>query len=189
MASKERNSKRRVGIDAEVTPLQLSWLRGEQLPDTFEALMLEYDKHGTNAALWAQHREMIIAEHIEQWPGTRPPLFWEHDVPRSSLKTHSGYHDVPTPRTRLGGTGTPAHEVLNWAPRFLLGLPLDWVNESDVEYWGGTMRHVVTGQLVNAKPAGSFAGVAIDEDDPPLYESEAAYLARPIRENAVFWSD
>lgn len=41
------------------------------------------------------------------------------------------------------------------------------------------MRHVVTGQLVNPKPPGHiFKGVAIDDRDPPRYESEAAYLDR-----------
>jgi hypothetical protein len=178
MASKERNSKRRVGIDAEVTPLQLQWLRGEELPDTFDAAIIKFDTHGTNAALWATHREMILDEHVKEFPGIRPKLWWEFDAPRWLDEYRNGLsdHELPEPRKRLGGIGTEAYLVLNWKPCFHLGLPVHFVSPFDVEYYGGTMRHVVTGQLVN--PGSTFTGVAIDSDDPPLYESQSSYLDR-----------
>jgi hypothetical protein len=181
MARKERNSKRRVGIDAEVTPIQLQWLRGESLPDTFEAISIKFDAHGTNAALWAVHREMIIDEHVSENPGTRPRLWWEFDAPRSPIGTYPGcYFDgtLPEPRKRLGGTGTPDFEVLNFVPRFSFGLPLSWIDPTGVDYYSGTMVNVLTGQLVNPNPPSTFKGIAINSDDPPLYESEASYLDR-----------
>jgi hypothetical protein len=152
MASKERNSKRRVGIDAEVTPLQLSFLRGEELPEhSFEALFLEFNRGGIAKQLWQLHGEVVVAEHVKTEPGTRPKLWWDFSAPRWL----DSDRDLPEPRERLGGIGTPAHEVLNWAPRFLLGIPLDWINASDVEYFGGTSRNVVTGALVNSSLDGT----------------------------------
>jgi hypothetical protein len=158
-----------------LTEIEWDFLRDKPTPEhSFEALFLKYNRGGVAKQLWDIHHEVVIAEHVKEFPGTRPKLWWDFSAPRWL----DSDHDLPEPRNRLGGIGTPAHEVLNWMPRFLLGIPLDWINASDVDYYGGTMRHVVTGQLVNPKPAGSFTGVAIDEDDPPLYESEAAYLDR-----------
>jgi hypothetical protein len=182
MASKERSNKRRVGIDAEVTPLQLCWLRGEPLPKTFEAHVLKYDTFGTNKELWQTHRETVIAEHVAEFPGTRPDRWWQYDSPRSPKGTYPGCSydsQLPEPRKRLGGIGTPDFEVLNYKPVFAYGLPVSWIDQSDVDYYSGTMRHVVTGQLVNPKPSGGkFTGVAIDPNDPPVYESESSYLDR-----------
>lgn len=178
MASKERSSKRRVGIDAEVTPLQLLWLRGDELPDTFEAHCLKYDTHGTNAALWATHRDMILDEHVKDFPGTRPPLWWNFDAPKSPIGTYPGCHydgELCEPRKRLGGIGTPTHEVLNWLPSFSYGLPLSFIDHSDVDYYN---RHGIFAGVAPSQNKSPFTGVAIDSDDPPLYESEAAFLER-----------
>jgi hypothetical protein len=99
-------------------------------------------------AFWREHSEAIVAEHVAKHPGTRPLRWWEYSA--------------PGPRQRLGGIGTPCSEVLAHAPRFALGVPVDWVSESDIETW----PHLRT----KAKP--------IDPNDPPTFESQASYLKR-----------
>jgi hypothetical protein len=32
-------------------------------------------------ALWEQHRDRIVAEHVAENPGTRPTRWWEFDAP------------------------------------------------------------------------------------------------------------
>ncbi len=64
-------------------------------------------------------------------------------------------------RQRLGGIGTPNHECLAYVPGYHCGTPDSWVTKEDVEYYGA-----------------DFEGVAIDPEDPPQYESQAAYLRR-----------
>jgi hypothetical protein len=40
------------------------------------------------------------------------------------------------------------------------------------DYYRGTARDI-RGKLINRNPSGSFNGVAVDPDDPPLFESQA----------------
>jgi hypothetical protein len=145
-----------------LTDLQWDFLRGETLPDTFDAHLSKYDSNGTNAELWAAHRDVVLNEHARKWPGTRPELFWKYDAPE--------------PRKRLGGTGTVASDVLNIKPSFSDGLPNAFIDQSDVDYYNreGLFAHVAP----NPNSTGPFKGVAIDSEDPPKYESEASYLDR-----------
>jgi hypothetical protein len=64
--------------------------------------------------------------------------------------------DAPGPRKRLGGVGTPAHECRAYAPNFEFGIPSLWRLPGD---------HLTR-------------GTPIDPEDPPAFESEAAYLLR-----------
>ena len=71
---------------------------------------------------------------------------------------------MPEPRQRIGGIGTPSYEVLNVAPSFFKGVSNNFIDENDMKY-----------------PADSFKGknvFPIDANDPPTFESEAAYLQR-----------
>jgi hypothetical protein len=173
MPSRQRsNFTKRQALDADAQ----AWLRAE--PHGFFWLKGD-DKL---KALWLEHGDDIVAEHVAEFPGTRPRRWWEYDAPRSARGTYPGCcydAELPEPRKRLGGIGTPAYEVLCYKPSFQFGLPTSWISESDVDYYSGTMRHVVTGHLVNPKPPGHiFKGLAIDPNDPPLYESEARFLDR-----------
>ncbi len=85
-------------------------------------------------ALWQEHGTAITAEWVARQPGTRPWGWWRFEAPE--------------PRRRLGGTGTPKHEVLAFVPVYRCGIPMYWLDSS------------------------------IDPGDPPRYESQAAYLAR-----------
>lgn len=65
------------------------------------------------------------------------------------------------PRLRHGGIGDAASDVLAFVPSLAFGLPALWVTEQDAAHYGP-----------------SFAGRAPDPRDPPLFESQAAYLRR-----------
>jgi hypothetical protein len=96
--------------------------------------------------------------------GTRPFIWW-------SLEARA-------PRRRLGGVGTPKHEVLNYFPEIRFGIPVYWVNEWEVSYFNGRRRDIHGNRIGTEYADGHFQGRAIDPDDPPRYESEATYLAR-----------
>lgn len=79
---------------------------------------------------WRAHADELTAEYAKQNPGRRPYAWWKWTAPE--------------PRKRLGGIGTPAHDVLAYA----------------VSY-----EHGIASRFIN-----------VDEDDPPTFESESAYL-------------
>jgi hypothetical protein len=112
------------------------------------------------AALWREHCDDIVEEHVADLPGTRPQRWWEFDSKE--------------PRKRLSGIGTPDFEVLNYKPSFSFGIPLSWIDQSDCDYYNraGLFKHIAP----NQNSTGTFTGVAIDPLDPPVYESQAAYL-------------
>jgi len=121
-------------------------------------------RSGQDIELWRKHGEDIVADWIDEHSGSRPWAWWRWNAPE--------------PRQRLGGIGTPAHEVLAYAPTFRLGIPVYWVRPWEVAYYTGTARDV-EGRLIGQEFAGrDFRGVAIDPADPPRYESQAAFLDR-----------
>jgi hypothetical protein len=162
----------------QVSDIEWDFLNDKPLPETFEGHCLKYDTHGTNEALWNLHKDVIIAEHAKDFPGSRPPLWWQYSAPRSPIGTYKGCaYDgtLPEPRKRLGGVGTEAYLVLNVKPRFAFGLPCSFIDASDVAYYNRTGLFAGVAPNKNSTP---FAGVAIDENDLPRFESEAAFLDR-----------
>ena len=117
-------------------------------------------------ALWRRHNERLLAEFTADRPGERPRLWWEYDAPRQPAGTYplhvKSLDDgrLPEPRQRLGGVGDPAWERLAYKPLYDRGIPAIWVDPWEADYYGFE------------------ATVAIDPDDPPAFESQAAYLAR-----------
>lgn len=97
---------------------------------------------------WTISRKKILGSWISSHPGTRPYAWWCFDAPEA--------------RRRVGGTGTPKHEVLKYAPAYVFGIPRYWITPQD------------TGILGKA----GFKGKPVDINDPPLFESQAAYLER-----------
>jgi hypothetical protein len=133
------------------------------------------------AALWNTHSERIVAEHVTHYPSTRPARWWQYEAPRLSLGTFPGYYydgKLPEPRQRLGGTGTPASDVLSHAPAFSYGLPAVWVTAWEVKYYSGTAVDIHGNPIGDRIPNNDFKGMAIDPDDPPTFESQAAFLKR-----------
>jgi hypothetical protein len=161
----------------QLTDEHESWLRG----DDKAAAFVKYAPDAELAALWASQSELIIAEYVADFPGTRPARWWQYSAPRIPLGTYPGlYFDgqLPEPRKRLGGIGTPAFEVLAYVPRYSFGLPVDWVEKWMVKYYSGTAVNIRGEPIGDLYPTDAFKGVAIDPNDPPRFESQAAYLKR-----------
>jgi hypothetical protein len=94
-------------------------------------------------------------------------LFWEQHrdaVVPHHVRRHPGSRPkmwwrftAPEPRRRVGGIGTPLFECGGaWAALYEYGVPMDWKTDEH-----------------NPR-----AGTPLSADDPPLFESEAAYLRR-----------
>lgn len=115
-------------------------------------------------ALWQDHRAELLAEFVAEHPGSCPWAWWRFEAPE--------------PRRRLGGIGTPAAEVLAYAPEIRCGIPSRWVSEQDVAYYTGRAVDVHGCPIGQEFRGHDFRGVAIDPDDPPRFESEAAFLDR-----------
>ncbi|GMR20201.1 MAG: hypothetical protein BMS9Abin36_0796 [Gammaproteobacteria bacterium] len=126
-------------------------------------------------AEWDKCKELILEEWTK--PGTRPQYWWIFDAPKANLKTYTG-KVLTAARKRLGGIGTPVYEVLNITPSFRYGVPTCWVDEFQEEYYNGRARDVNDDLIETNYKEGDFSGVAIDPDDPPVFESQAAYLKR-----------
>lgn len=113
---------------------------------------------------WKAIQDGFLAEWIQKKPGSRPWVWWRWDAPE--------------PRLRLGGVGTPEHEILAVAPFYEYGIPASWVSKFQEEYYNGRARDI-HGNLIECQwKEGDFAGKTIDPRDPPRYESQATYLRR-----------
>ena len=122
-----------------------------------------WDERDIRAA-WNEVKDSILADWTDTYPGTRPLHWWKFEAPE--------------PRRRVGGTGTPAHEVFANLPCYAFGIPVSWVSQWQADYYNGRRRDVNGKRIGTEYREGHFAGVAIDPEDPPLYESEAEYLRR-----------
>jgi hypothetical protein len=138
-------------------------------------------------ARWARIGADLVAEWVQARPGTRPWGWWRLDAPRWRREDFPPrvrdlgdvfLRDLAEPRRRLGGVGTPAYEVLNEIPLFAAGVPTHWVTAFHEAYYNGRARDIHGTPIGVEYHEGDFAGVAPRADDPPTFESEAAYLAR-----------
>jgi len=102
--------------------------------------------------LWAEYGKDIVNWWIKDQPGTRPRCWWRFSAPE--------------PRRRVGGTGVTRQEVWgrpNYLPAFQLPAPDSWL----------------TADKKHLHPfADDPLAVPVDPDDPPTFESQAAYLKR-----------
>lgn len=135
--------------------------------------------------LWQAHKVEVLEDWLEDSPGTRPSSWWRWDAPREPIGTWPGcWYDgqLPQPRRRLGGIGTPEHEVTNTVPSYHLGIPARWVKAWMVETYNGRALDVAGQPLTRhgGRPycEGDFLGVTPDPHNPPLFESQASYLRR-----------
>ena len=118
-------------------------------------------------ALWKENRDFILREYAEQRPGTRPQTWWDFDSPAKV-------------RNRLGGVGDPAHEHLAYVEHYVCGIPDLWITQDDVDMYNGRQK-TIDGEPITCHGAwleGHFKGRAIDLENPPRYESQAAFLKR-----------
>ena len=61
---------------------------------------------------------------------------------------------------------------------FSYGLPTVWISQWQVNYCTGIAVDIHGGPIGNRFASNGFNGVAIDPDDTPRFESQAAYLKR-----------
>jgi len=105
--------------------------------------------------IWQNFRDEIMEDWVQRQPCTRPLAWWECDAPTAPIPRCREFQAAQ--RRRLGGIGIPQHEVIAVWPRFERGIPAAWFD---------------------AEGAATFGGVALDEANPPRFESEAMYLDR-----------
>jgi hypothetical protein len=67
--------------------------------------------------------------------------------------------------------------VLAYKPIYQHGLPAIWITPWQVKYYSGTAVDIHGTPIGSLVPT-DFKGVAIDVNDPPRFESQAAYLKR-----------
>lgn len=129
---------------------------------------------------WEIVREDVLRRWSVQRPGRRPFAWWQYDAPKVAVvvKQTSTVPDMAAQRGRLGGTGTPSHEVLNYAPSFAFGISTQWVDAWSERYYNGRAVDIHGKRIGTEYHEGHFAGRAIDPRDPPQFESQAAYLKR-----------
>lgn len=119
----------------------------DDLPNPFDDFDIFVLSDEAVQKLWNESEEEILSNWISGNPGTRPSLWWKYDFPE--------------PRQRIGGIGTPSHEVLAVEACYEFGLPTSWISEFEERHHFETCK-----------------GKAIDFNDPPLFESQTAYLQR-----------
>jgi hypothetical protein len=117
---------------------------------------------------WERCRKESLADWLREHPCSRPWMWWKNDAPRWTRKFEGCIWDqqLPEPRRRVGGRGTPAYESLSYVPHFAFGIPTAWVQKSDIAYHK------------NLKDFDSKPAVAYDPNNAPSYEAQASYLER-----------
>jgi hypothetical protein len=159
------------------TPADMWWWTTERVSD--EPGLGWYETSAR--ALWERHADELLARWLADNPGRRPRCWWDYAAPRQPFGSWPGWWldgKLAEPRQRLGGIGTPIFEVLAHVPSFEYGLPVQFVDPWMVSYYNGRSRNIRGEPIGTNYKEGDFQGVAIDPKDPPVYESQAAYLER-----------
>jgi len=136
MPVKRRAGKRRPDLPTEA----VDWLH-----DGTGGAWIYFVTEEEKLDLWREFEDEVVAEHVSEWPGTRPERWWQFSAPE--------------PRHRVGGVGTPSHERLAFVLHLYLGVPESWITCDALESY-------------------RLGVPALDPTNPPMFESEAAYLAR-----------
>jgi hypothetical protein len=149
-------TRRRRSFQPAVTPTQWALLTDQPIPDEpgigrdLQRWCFNWRGDGeppwrekSGRELWAAHGDAVLAGWIAEHPGTRPSCWWKFDA--------------PGPRQRVGGVGTPAHEVSAYMLELHLGAPCHWITDHWLKF---------------------LPGQPIDPANPPMYESQANFLDR-----------
>jgi hypothetical protein len=160
------------------------WPEGSE--NTFHRWLLEWPEQVRQGdripvILWDENKHWALPKFVEENPGRRPSCWWRWDAPRCAKGTYPGWHydsKLTEPRKRLGGIGTPCHECLGYFPSFSYGVPNNWLPPELANLYRGTAKDVHGTPIFPEYFAKGFAGLVIDPDDPPVFESQASYLKR-----------
>ena len=149
-------------VDPDDVPHE-GWLRFDlRSLQSLQAKSFQLMKSRPSPELVEHFGDEYLTAFIQDNPGRRPGWWWQHLAPRMETTGSGDYWDgqLAKPRRRLGGTGTPSHEVLNLVPCFDRGVPNSWITEDDLDTWP------------------DLEADAIDPENPPKFESQATYLDR-----------
>lgn len=127
------NRRYRTRVHREpIDPTQWALLTDSELPaDANKFILLDRNNDRVMRPLWEEYGAAILANWIEEHPGTRPYLWWRYDAPRAK-----GQDKLPInqrqvePRQVIFGEGQPLHEAFNIAPFYRYGIP-DWCGNPD----------------------------------------------------------
>ncbi|RDD61456.1 hypothetical protein DRB17_13355 [Ferruginivarius sediminum] len=94
------------------------------------------------------------------WERLRDDILAAHIRDHPGTRPHGWWRfDAPEPRRQVGGTGQPSDALLPaLKDTYSFGVPTSWWSDDNAAIHG--------------------CGIPVDPDDPPLIESEAAYLDR-----------
>jgi len=123
-----------------------------------------FDSEHLDRIIWLEIGEVVVADFAAEFPGKRPSAWWSFDAPE--------------PRHRIGGRGDRSDGHLNITQHFEFGLPQSWIKPWHVEYFNGRSRDVDGERIGREFHEGDFTGVAVDPNDLPTFESQAAFLKR-----------
>jgi hypothetical protein len=144
-----RTFRGRRGGQGELTPGQLAWLRGDL--EGYHSTLTPWEWPGDIDVdrMIDEYGERFLKEWVREHPGTRPFWWWDHvDLPEAR-------------RRQVGGIGEPRPES-TFMFELTFGVP-------DRRSWNALGR---------VKYDGPLTGVPIDPTDPPVFESQAAFLDR-----------
>jgi hypothetical protein len=131
-----------------------AWLNDLPIPDGdsethFEVLMLEAGDGEALRELWDRARGEVLTGWTKDHPGTRPAVWWRLDAPRELLGTHSGcFYDGKLQQPRKQLSGA------------------------------GCDASLISAYMPSYKSGLPTAWAGYEEGDPPVFESQAAYLRR-----------
>jgi hypothetical protein len=154
----KRRSRNRIA--EALDPRVWAWL-AQGVDDRSFAVLVAHDRIGD---LWAEHGTASTAAFAKANPGKRSEAWW--------------IAAAPEPRRRLGGAGVPCFTALNYIEHRSLGVPCSWVQPDDWRYYNGQLRDIAGELIDNGYKLGDFRFAPVNPNDPPAYESQAAYLRR-----------
>ena len=160
--------------ESNLSQEQLDWLYDRPDSDDFWSI---FDDSPDKKTLWDANKDEVLKVWVNGFPCTRPSHWWLYDAPETPVKCRA-FKCTQAQRERLGGVGTPRHEVLCIGPSFTLGIPDSWVSQQEADYYNGRAKDIHGAPIGTNYKEGHFDGLAIDPNDPPRYESQAAYLQR-----------
>jgi hypothetical protein len=116
MPVRRRNDKRR----AELTDEHEAWLAGDDRGSVF----VQFSPATELKELWEAHAERIVADHVADYPGTRPTRWWEFESDQT--------------RRRLGGTNASVRRTGSQAYILIRSaLNLDQPVDGEILFWHG----------------------------------------------------
>jgi hypothetical protein len=171
-----------------IAPAVLSYLETGEWPESGEAADVAFfDRVGADDSRlrgdWEAVREPLLAKWATAHPGRRPWAWWRWDAPKEPVmlapgKSWTDADRMQPHRRRVGGTGTPRHQVWGCALDFDHGIPTQWFSAWELAYYTGRAVDIHGAPIGQEFVGHHLVADALDPNDPPRFEGEASYLQR-----------